>query len=203
MASLYSSPMIMSANQEGSDNGNSSGKPNGASGSLLSSLLSQVRLGPSIPTVTPETSQQLEYLFEDEYAPNGPSWGARICYGTGSTYLLGLGTGGLWGLVDGLRNPQGLGSRRLRVNCILNGCTARGPFVGNSLGIVALMYNLVHGAVIKMRGDRHDEWTAAGAALASGLLFKSTAGWQKSLLSGGVFGGGMLAYQMLQRKYIM
>jgi len=201
MASLYANPVVMNAHD--AQNGHAQSNSNGLSGSLLSSLLSSVRLGPSIPTVTPATSERLEYLFEDEYVPNGPSWGARICYGTGSTYLVGLGVGGLWGLADGLRNPQGLGSRRLRINCILNACTARGPFVGNSLGIAALLYNVLHGAVIKLRGDRHDELSATGAALASGLLFKSTAGWQRCLLGGGIFGGGMLAYQLLQRKCLL
>jgi import inner membrane translocase subunit TIM23 len=178
----------------GSSTGASSSSPN-----LLSQLLSQVKLGPSIPTISPGSGSQLEYLFEDEYVPNGPSWGARICYGTGGTYLVGLSTGGLWGLMDGLRNPQGAGSRRLRINCILNACTARGPFLGNSLGIIALLYNLLHGAIIKARGERHDLWTSTAAATASGLIFKSTAGAAKSVAGGALFGGTMLAYQLLQK----
>jgi inner membrane translocase subunit Tim23 len=171
----------------------------GTNSSLLSSLLSSVKLGPAIPTVSPATRDQLEYLFDDEYVSNGPSWGARICYGTGSTYLVGLGAGGLWGLLDGLRNPQGSGSRRLRINCILNACTARGPFLGNSLGIVALLYNGIHGAVIKARNDRDDLWGAVGAAVISGSIFKSTAGVKKSILGGGVFGSAVLAYHMYQQ----
>lgn len=166
---------------------------------LLSNLLSSIKLGPTIPTVSPSTRNQLEYLFEDEYVSTGPSWGARVCYGTGSTYLVGLATGGLWGLLDGLRNPQGNGSRRLRINCILNACTARGPFLGNSLGIVALLYNGIHGAVIKARNDKEDMWGAIGAATASGTIFKSTAGFQKSLIGGTVFGSAMLAFQLYQK----
>lgn len=174
------------------------GKSNG-NGSLLGNLLSSIKLGPAIPTVSSSTRDQLEYLFEDEYVSNGPSWGARVCYGTGSTYLVGLATGGLWGLVDGLRNPQGSGSRRLRINCILNACTARGPFMGNSLGIVALLYNGLHGAVIKARNDREDMWGAVAAATASGAIFKSTAGIKKVLMGGGVFGSAMLAFQLYQK----
>lgn len=170
-----------------------------SSGNLLSNLLSSIKLGPSIPTVSPSTRDQLEYLFEDEYVSNGPSWGARVCYGTGSTYLVGLGTGGLWGLFDGLRNPQGSGSRRLRINCILNACTARGPFLGNSLGIVALLYNGLHGALIKARNDQEDLWSSVAAATASGAIFKSTAGLQKCLIGGGVFGSAMLAFQLYQK----
>lgn len=167
--------------------------------SLLSNLLSSIKLGPAIPTVSSSTRDQLEYLFEDEYVSNGPSWGARVCYGTGSTYLVGLATGGLWGLADGLRNPQGSGSRRLRINCILNACTARGPFMGNSLGIVALLYNGLHGAVIKARNDREDMWGAVAAATASGAIFKSTSGFKKVMMGGGVFGSAMLAFQLYQK----
>lgn len=178
---------------------NDTSTSNNPGGSILGNLLSSVKLGPAIPTVSSSTRDQLEYLFEDEYVSNGPSWGARVCYGTGSTYLVGLATGGLWGLVDGLRNPQGSGSRRLRINCILNACTARGPFLGNSLGIVALMYNGIHGAVIKARGDREDFMSAVAAATASGAIFKSTAGIKKCLMGGGVFGSAMLAFQLYQK----
>lgn len=32
-------------------------------------------------------------------------WGDELCYGTGSTYLAGLGLGGAWGFVEGFRRP--------------------------------------------------------------------------------------------------
>lgn len=167
--------------------------------SFLSNLLSSIKLGPTIPTISPATRDQLEYLFDDEYVSNGPSWGARVCYGTGSTYLVGLATGGLWGLVDGLRNPQGSGSRRLRINCILNACTARGPFMGNSLGIVALLYNGLHGGIIKFRNDRDDMWGSVGAAVVSGAIFKSTAGLKACVGGAGIFGSAMLLFQLYQK----
>lgn len=187
----------MNNSDNGSDSGSRNSSNNGSS--ILSNLLSSVKLGPSIPTVSPASRDQLEYLFDDEYVSNGPSWGARVCYGTGSTYLVGLGSGGLWGLFDGVRNPQGSASRRLRINCILNACTARGPFLGNSLGIVALLYNGLHGALIKARNDREDMWGAVAAAAASGAIFKSTAGVRNCLLGGGIFGTAMLAFQMYQK----
>lgn len=174
------------------------GNENNMNGSLLSNLLSSIKLGPAIPTISPATRDQLEYLFDDEYVSIGPSWGARVCYGTGSTYLVGLATGGLWGLVDGVRNPQGSGSRRLRINCILNACTARGPFLGNSLGIVALLYNGLHGALIKARNDRDDIWGSVAAAVASGAIFKSTAGFKACAGGAGIFGSLMLAFQLYQ-----
>lgn len=147
-------------------------------------------------------SKQLEYLFEDEYAPSGPSWGARICYGAGITYLTGLSIGGSWGLVDGLRNPAGRASSRLRLNCILNSCTARGPFVANNLAMVALLYNLVHGAVIKARkGQQADEVSATASAAAAGLIYKSSRGLRAMGKAGLLLGTGMATFQLAKRYY--
>ena len=197
MATMYNSSSSPSASSSPSPS-SSSDFP--SSSGPLTNLLSSIKLGPSIPTVSPSTRNELEYLFEDEYVPNGPSWGARICYGTGSTYLVGLSAGGLWGLIDGLRNPQGRASRLLRINCILNACTARGPFLGNSLGIVALLYNGLHGALIKARGEKDDLIGAVAAATASGAIFKSTAGLMKCASGGALFGATMLAYQLYKRN---
>lgn len=157
--------------------------------------------GGSQPTA-PLPSKQLEYLFEDEYAPNGPSWGARICYGAGITYLTGLSVGGTWGLVDGLRNPAGRSSNRLRLNCIMNSCTARGPFVANNLAMVALLYNLLHGAVIRARkGQQADELSATASAATAGLLYKSTRGVRAMGTAGLVLGAGMAALQFGKKYY--
>lgn len=148
----------------------------------------------------PAPDKQLEYLFEDEYVATGPSWGARLCYGSGITYLSGLAVGGTWGLVDGLRNPSGR-TARLRINCILNSCTARGPFVANNTAILALLYNLIHGAVIRAREGRYDEWSSAGSAALAGLLYKSTKGPKAMGLASGMFGAGMLAFQLAKKYY--
>ena len=53
------------------------------------------------------------------------------------TYIryIGLSIGGVWGLVEGVRSLDGK-TGRLRVNSIVNGCTRRGPFLGNSLGVL-------------------------------------------------------------------
>lgn len=148
----------------------------------------------------PKPDQRLEYLFEDEYVANGPSWGARICYGAGITYLSGLAVGGTWGLLDGLRNPAGT-TRRLRINCILNACTARGPFVANNIAMLALLYNLIHGGVIKLRDGRYDLVSSVASAAAAGVLYKSTRGLRAMGVAGGIFGSGMLAYQLAKKYY--
>ena len=160
-------------------------------GRLSGTLLDNIKTPPSVPS-----NAQLEFLFEDEYKPTGPSWGARMCYGAGTTYLGGLAVGGVWGLLDGMKNPVGKGSRRLRTNAILNACTSRGPFVANNLAMLALLYNMIHGGVIHARDGKYDEWSAVGSAGLAGLVYKSTAGLRPAMLASGLMAGGMALYQL-------
>lgn len=49
----------------------------------------------------------------------------------------GLAFGGAWGLKEGMTRPLGDNpSMKLRINAILNGCTRRGSYTGNSLGVL-------------------------------------------------------------------
>ena len=48
---------------------------------------------------------------------------------------VGLAVGGTWGLYEGVRRPDGK-TMKLRMNGVLNGVTRRGPFTGNSLGVL-------------------------------------------------------------------
>lgn len=174
--------------------------PDGSSSSSIMSkfsngLFNGVHTPPQVPS-----GAQLEYLFEDEYKSTGPSWGARICYGAGSTYLSGLAVGGMWGMFDGLKNPIGRGSRRLRINCILNACTARGPFVANNLGMLALLYNLIHGGVVHTRDGKADNLSAVGSAGLAGLIYKSTAGVRPAAVAAGLMAGGMGLFKFAQQQ---
>ena len=51
------------------------------------------------------------------------------------SHITGLVVGGVWGLYEGIKNPEGR-TARLRMNSILNGCTRRGPFLGNTLAVL-------------------------------------------------------------------
>lgn len=63
--------------------------------------------------------------------------GSVICSILHSVYILctGLTAGGTWGLWEGLRRPEGR-TMRLRMNSVLNGCTRRGPFLGNTAAVL-------------------------------------------------------------------
>jgi import inner membrane translocase subunit TIM23 len=111
-------------------------------------------------------AEKLEYLTLDDSVlsdlPGSQSaipsrgWSDDLCYGTGCTYLLALSTGrigldgvasplmylgGAWGFAEGLRRAPAGAPPRLKLNSILNGVTRRGPFLGNSAGVVAMGYN--------------------------------------------------------------
>lgn len=100
-------------------------------------------------------------------------WSDELCYGTGTTYLSGLAIGGLWGLREGAFRPLGTASStKLRINSILNACTRRGTFMGNSLGVLALFYNAVNATIDSYRGQ-HDLAGGLAAGAISGALFRA------------------------------
>lgn len=142
--------------------------------------------------------QGLEYLnIEGETASDMPGshgiipikdWTDDLCYGTGAVYLTGLGVGGAYGLAEGLRKTRDTTSARLRLNGVLNAVTRRGPFLGNSAGVLALTYNCINSAIGHYRG-RHDIANSLGAAALAGVVFKATKGPRPMLISSGLMVG--------------
>lgn len=120
-------------------------------------------------------------------------WSDDLCYGTGVTYLTALSLGGAWGLTEGLRwtPPRALPgvtttvSPRLRINSCLNAITRRGPFLGNSAGVIALIYNGINSTIGHVRG-KHDAFNSVLAGGISGMLFKSTRGLKPMVISSGL-----------------
>ncbi|KAH8169706.1 tim17/Tim22/Tim23/Pmp24 family protein [Sarocladium implicatum] len=136
----------------------------------------------------------LEYLSLEDSAlsdlPGGqsvlPSRGFTddLCYGTGITYLSALSLGGAWGLQEGLRRSAGQ-APKLRLNSVLNAVTRRGPFLGNSAGVVAITYNCINSGIGYVRG-KHDAANTVAAGGLSGMVFKSTRGLRPMMISGGI-----------------
>jgi import inner membrane translocase subunit TIM23 len=110
------------------------------------------------------SSERLDYLkLEDTVLTDLPGgktalpskgWTDDLCYGTGITYLSALGTGGLLGFVEGVRKVPSTAPPKIKLNAILNGVTRRGPFLGNSAGVVAMMYNGINSYIGYLRGKR-------------------------------------------------
>ena len=157
------------------------------------------------PTYLPDPSQlhplaglnpsTLSYLALEESAlsdlPGSQSalpsrgWSDDLCYGTGVTYLTALGIGGTWGMIEGLNRIPTSAPPKLRLNSVLNSVTRRGPFLGNSAGVIAMVYNGINSTIGHYRG-RHDSANSIVAGALSGMLFKSTRGLRPMLISGGL-----------------
>ncbi|KAJ7281890.1 Tim17/Tim22/Tim23/Pmp24 family-domain-containing protein [Mycena rebaudengoi] len=137
-----------------------------------------------------DLGDKLDYLLLDDDKTNDlpgastavPSrgWSDDLCYGTGTMYLSGLALGGVWGVREGATRPLAVSNTRLRINSVLNSVTRRGTFIGNSAGVLALVYNGVNSSIDAVRG-RHDILGSMGAGGITGLLYKSTAGVRPAL----------------------
>ncbi|KAG0127780.1 Tim17/Tim22/Tim23/Pmp24 family-domain-containing protein [Tuber indicum] len=114
-------------------------------------------------------------------------FGDDLCYGTGTTYLLALSLGGAWGFAEGLSRSPPNAPPRLRLNAVLNAMTRRGPFLGNSAGVLALVYNGVNYTVGSLRG-KHDAANSIISGVVAGAIFKSTRGVRPMLISSGIVG---------------
>ncbi|KAF2726727.1 mitochondrial import inner membrane translocase subunit tim23 [Polyplosphaeria fusca] len=115
-------------------------------------------------------------------------WSDDLCYGTGVSYLSALAVGGAWGFAEGLQKTSPAMAPRLRVNGVLNAVTRRGPFLGNSAGVVALVYNGVNSTIGNFRG-KHDMTNSVMAGALSGAIFKSTRGLRPMMISSGIVAG--------------
>jgi mitochondrial import inner membrane translocase subunit TIM23 len=123
-------------------------------------------------------------------------WSDDLCYGTGVTYLTALSAGGAWGLVEGLNRSPASAPPKLKLNSVLNAVTRRGPFLGNSAGVVALVYNIVNSTIGYARG-KHDASNSVVAGALSGMLFKSTRGIKPMMISGGIVASAAGAWTVI------
>ncbi|KAK7056220.1 Mitochondrial import inner membrane translocase subunit tim23 [Paramarasmius palmivorus] len=157
-----------------------------------------------------ELGDKLDYLLlEDDKTSELPGagtaipsrgWSDDLCYGTGTMYLSGLAIGGVWGLREGARRPLAVSNTRLRINSVLNSVTRRGTFIGNSAGVLALVYNGVNSSIDAARG-KHDTLGSMAAGGITGVLYKSTAG-VKPALSAAILMSGMAGIWSYVKKIV-
>ncbi|PVU87802.1 hypothetical protein BB561_006174 [Smittium simulii] len=126
----------------------------------------------------------IEYLNLEENLQSSsaalPSrgWSDDLCYGAGTAYLGGLAFGGAWGFIEGSRTPAK--NIKIRINSLLNSMTRRGPFVGNSSGVLALYYNSLYSIIAATRDGKRDAYTSMSSAAITGALFKFPKGLKSS-----------------------
>ncbi|KAG0057762.1 Mitochondrial import inner membrane translocase subunit tim23 [Gryganskiella cystojenkinii] len=160
----------------------------------VSSFLSNTAYDPSRLHPLAGLGGGLDYLNleDDEGLPGTHSggivpsrgWSDDMTYGTGMAYISGLSLGGAYGFYEGLRSSPSP-AVKVRLNTVLNSMTRRGPFIGNSAGVLALMYNGINGAIGKTRGT-YDPFNSVAAGALTGAIFKSTGGLRAAGSAGGV-----------------
>jgi len=149
------------------------------------------------PLVGVPSAKQPEYL---DFNVGGRSWFERMVYNTGSLYLLGSLAGGAFGLVEGFRTAPS-SKFNIRLNSIMNKTGRRGSRLGNALGSVAFLYSCVEGVADYAQLDRvtgQDWLIPAASALATGVIYKSTAGPKTVALAGAL--GASLALSSYAAK---
>lgn len=96
-------------------------------------------------------------------------------------------------MIEGLNRSPANAPPKLRLNSVLNSVTRRGPFLGNSAGVIAMVYNGINSTIGYYRG-KHDSANSVVAGALSGMLFKSTRGIRPMLISGGLVAGAAGAW---------
>lgn len=156
-----------------------------------------------------QLGDKLDYLLlEDEKTSDLPGaetampsrgWSDDLQYGTGTMYLGGLAVGGLWGFREGATRPLAVANTRLRINSVLNSVTRRGTFIGNSAGVLALVYNGVNSSIDSYRG-KHDTLGSMTAGAITGVLYKSTAGVKPALAAATFMSGVAGLWSLVKRS---
>lgn len=126
------------------------------------------------------------------------NWRDNLCYGTGTMYLLGLAIGGAYGFQEGLGSLPANATAKLKLNTVLNQITKRGPFLGNSAGVLALIYNIFDSTIDHFRG-KHDDINSLAAGALTGALFRSAGGVKPMTYSTAMMTAGAGAWCTLKR----
>ena len=96
----------------------------------------------------------------------------KLLYGVGTAYMLGLGSGGAYGVYRGLKTAQ-VPNFKIRFNSIINQTTRYGPWAANSMGILTMAWALLDNTFEAVR-EKSDYTNHLSAAFLSGFIFKCT-----------------------------
>jgi Tim17/Tim22/Tim23/Pmp24 family len=110
---------------------------------------SNIQLGtvaPAFGVTIPQLTRQPEYLDYEQKR----SVVVRMFSNAGLAYCMGIVSGGLYGLQQGLQNSPTT-NRRVQFNSVLNHCGRYGSKLGNSVGCFAIFYTLYEGAADHVR----------------------------------------------------
>ncbi|ONL92912.1 mitochondrial import inner membrane translocase subunit TIM23-2 [Zea mays] len=145
-----------------------------------------------------------EFLFQEEAAAQRRSWGENLTYYTGVGYLGGAVAGATLGLRDAARGAEPGEPAKIRANRVLNSCGSSGRRVGNTLGVIGLMYAGIESAMVAAR-DRDDWINSVAAGLGTGALFRAANGPRSAVVAGavgGVLAGAAAAAKQVGKRYV-
>ncbi|KAF8397008.1 hypothetical protein HHK36_018646 [Tetracentron sinense] len=131
-----------------------------------------------------------EYLFHEEATVQRRSWGENLQYFTGCGYLTGAILGASKGSLEGLKASEPGDTLKLRINRVLNSGGQSGRKLGNSLGVVGLIFAGLESGIIHMRGT-DDLMNSVLAGLGTGALYKAASGPRSAAVAGAI--GGLAA----------
>uniref|UniRef100_A0A0D9VNM2 Mitochondrial import inner membrane translocase subunit TIM23 n=1 Tax=Leersia perrieri TaxID=77586 RepID=A0A0D9VNM2_9ORYZ len=145
-----------------------------------------------------------EFLFQEESLAQRRSWGENLTYYTGIGYLSGAIAGAGIGLRDAARNAEPGDTAKIRANRVLNSCGSSGRRVGNTLGVIGLMYAGIESGMVAVR-DRDDWINSVAAGLGTGALFRAANGPRSAAVAGaigGVLAGAAMAGKQAAKRYV-
>jgi hypothetical protein len=138
--------------------------------------------------------------------PTSPTAGGRIRVAAGSPNLAAAASSA------STASQATRQSGKLILNNILNHVTRRGPYLGNSAGVLAMMYNILNAYVPQSEGLRLmirslESWTPVPAnaiplvsGFIAGAMFRSTKGPRAMTIAGTLVMGVAAAWQSIKRN---
>ncbi|KAK9381619.1 Tim17/Tim22/Tim23/Pmp24 family-domain-containing protein [Kockiozyma suomiensis] len=160
----------------------------------ISQLHPLARLGQDLEVLDLEDDALSDLPGSKGFLPSR-GWSDDLCYGSGTMYMGGLAVGGTYGFAEGMRTTPANAPARIRINAILNAITRRGPYLGNTAGILAISYNIFNG-IFDMTRSYHDIYNSIAAGAITGALYRSTMGLKPMAISALIMGGTMGAWNL-------
>lgn len=114
-----------------------------------------------VPAMVHTQAAAPDYL---DYDPKGRGIVVTMFANAGTSYLMGITAGGLYGFRQGLQATPNT-RFRVQLNSILNHCGRYGSRAGNTLGVFSVLYSLYEG----LADNVSPKFASAGVAVSCGL----------------------------------
>ncbi|CAL1356427.1 unnamed protein product [Linum trigynum] len=141
-----------------------------------------------------------EFLFQEEAARQRRTWSENLTYYTGAGYLGGAIAGGAKGTLDGIRAAEAGESMKLRLNRVLNSGGQSGRRLGNTMGVLGLMFTGIESGLIALR-DVDDLANTVVAGLGTGAVYRAARGPRSAAIAGAI--GGVAAAAAVAGKHVV